>query len=113
MSSAKTAGFAHSYIQRSRLSACFFFSNIPETKKISLEEIDALFGGRNHATQGEMFTAKYKQNKMDTCDQKASTARVEDFESKNSDWDPIPRDFYLDSKRNSIIRILSNISVSQ
>ncbi|KAE8391777.1 hypothetical protein ETB97_001474 [Aspergillus alliaceus] len=43
------------------LLAVFVFFFIPETKQVPLEEIDALFGGANHATHGEDLIAREKQ----------------------------------------------------
>jgi MFS family permease len=42
------------------LLALFVLFFIPETKKVTLEEIDALFGGANHVTQGEEVLAHQK-----------------------------------------------------
>lgn len=64
------------------LLAVFVFFFIPETKKVSLEEIDALFGGSNHVTQGEMLVAHDKENQLEARDEKADSVRVEDVQSK-------------------------------
>lgn len=40
--------------------AVFVFFFIPETKNIPLEEMDVLFGGANHKTQGENLLAENK-----------------------------------------------------
>lgn len=42
------------------LLAVFVFFFIPETKKVTLEEIDTLFGGANHVAQGEEVLAHQK-----------------------------------------------------
>ncbi|KAJ5166929.1 uncharacterized protein N7482_005710 [Penicillium canariense] len=42
------------------LLAVFVFFFIPETKKVTLEEIDTLFGGANHVVQGEEVLAHQK-----------------------------------------------------
>ncbi|KAL4873654.1 hypothetical protein BDV12DRAFT_159352 [Aspergillus spectabilis] len=42
------------------LLAVFVYFFIPETKKVPLEEIDALFGGANHVTRGEELIASEK-----------------------------------------------------
>jgi MFS family permease len=42
------------------LLAVFVFFLIPETKQVSLEEIDTLFGGANHVAQGEEVLAHQK-----------------------------------------------------
>lgn len=42
------------------LLAVFVYFFIPETKKVPLEEIDALFGGANHVAQGEEVLANQK-----------------------------------------------------
>ncbi|RJE23924.1 sugar transporter [Aspergillus sclerotialis] len=64
------------------LLAAFVFFFIPETKKVSLEEIDALFGGSNHVTQGGILVAHDKENQLDARDEKADSVRIEDVESK-------------------------------
>lgn len=64
------------------LLAVFVFLFIPETKKVPLEEIDALFGGSNHVTQGEMLVAHDKQAQLETRDEKECSAAVEDVESR-------------------------------
>ena len=64
------------------LLAVFVFFFIPETKKVSLEEIDALFGGSNHVTQGEMLVAHDKENQLEARDEKADSVRIEDVQSK-------------------------------
>jgi hypothetical protein len=40
--------------------AVFVFFFIPETKNVPLEEMDVLFGGVNHKTQGENMLAENK-----------------------------------------------------
>jgi hypothetical protein len=46
------------------LLAAFVFFFIPETKQVSLEEIDTLFGGANHVAQGEEVLAHQKGVQM-------------------------------------------------
>ncbi|PWY77343.1 general substrate transporter [Aspergillus heteromorphus CBS 117.55] len=46
------------------LLALFTYFFIPETKKVPLEEIDALFGGANHVTRGEDLFASEKQMRV-------------------------------------------------
>ena len=58
----------------------FFF--IPETKKITLEEIDALFGGKNHVTNGEDLIAREKQAQIEEQDEKPRSTVVEDVEGQ-------------------------------
>lgn len=61
------------------LLAVFVFFFIPETKKVSLEEIDALFGGANHVAQGEEVLA---QQKVIHGDEKPGAVTVENVGSK-------------------------------
>lgn len=42
------------------LLAVFVYFFIPETKNVSLEEMDVLFGGANHSAQGENMLAQSK-----------------------------------------------------
>ncbi|KAJ6116750.1 hypothetical protein N7512_006475 [Penicillium capsulatum] len=61
------------------LLAIFVFFFIPETKKVSLEEIDALFGGANHVAQGEEVLA---QQKGAHGSEKPGIVNVENVETK-------------------------------
>lgn len=40
------------------LLAVFVWFFVPETKKVSLEEMDAVFGGKNHVVEGAAIEAK-------------------------------------------------------
>ncbi|KAJ5382607.1 Major facilitator superfamily domain general substrate transporter [Penicillium concentricum] len=60
------------------LLAVFVWFFIPETKMVPLEEIDTLFGGANHVTQGEEVMAQQKGARMrDEGDEKADAVTVE------------------------------------
>ncbi|KAJ5826947.1 Major facilitator superfamily domain general substrate transporter [Penicillium robsamsonii] len=60
------------------LLAVFVWFLIPETKMVPLEEIDILFGGANHVTQGEEVMAQQKGARVrDEENEKADTVTVE------------------------------------
>ncbi|OQE41291.1 hypothetical protein PENCOP_c005G00169 [Penicillium coprophilum] len=60
------------------LLAVFVWFFIPETKMVPLEEIDTLFGGANHVTQGEEVMAQQKGAHMrEEGDEKADAVTVE------------------------------------
>ncbi|KAJ5493993.1 Major facilitator superfamily domain general substrate transporter [Penicillium fimorum] len=60
------------------LLAIFVWFFIPETKMVPLEEIDTLFGGANHVTQGEEVMAQQKGARLrDEENEKADTVTVE------------------------------------
>ncbi|KAL1962836.1 hypothetical protein VTN77DRAFT_9111 [Rasamsonia byssochlamydoides] len=61
------------------LLAAFVFFCIPETKRVSLEEIDVLFGGTNHVVKGEDLIQQKTEKKMGMgSGAGATTAEVED-----------------------------------
>ncbi|KAJ5832136.1 hypothetical protein N7474_000447 [Penicillium riverlandense] len=63
------------------LLALFVWFFIPETKQVTLEEIDALFGGANHVTQGEEVLAHQKAAQLGHgSHDKADTVNVENVE---------------------------------
>ncbi|KAJ5682386.1 hypothetical protein N7462_005551 [Penicillium macrosclerotiorum] len=64
--------------------AVFVYFFIPETKQVSLEEIDTLFGGANHVTQGEEVLAHQKgiQVAHQEGAEKPGSVTVENVQSK-------------------------------
>ena len=62
------------------LLAVFVYFFIPETKKVPLEEIDALFGGANHVAQGEEVLANQKA--AHAANEKPGAVTVENVESR-------------------------------
>ncbi|KAF3398207.1 Quinate permease [Penicillium rolfsii] len=67
------------------LLAVFVFFFIPETKKVTLEEIDTLFGGANHVAQGEEVLAHQKATAIQApheVSEKPGSVTVENIERK-------------------------------
>ena len=65
------------------LLAIFVFFLVPETKKVPLEEIDALFGGANHVVQGEAVLSHQKMaNASQDVNEKPAAVTVENVQSK-------------------------------
>ncbi|KAJ5082537.1 hypothetical protein N7532_011580 [Penicillium argentinense] len=64
------------------LLAVFVFFWIPETKKVTLEEIDALFGGANHVVQGEEVLAQHKGIQPRETTEKPGSVTVENVATR-------------------------------
>jgi hypothetical protein len=65
------------------LLAVFVWFFIPETKQVPLEEIDALFGGANHVTNGEQMMMGEKQRQFDNTNiEKGDAVTIENLEAR-------------------------------
>jgi MFS family permease len=65
------------------LLAVFVWFFIPETKQVPLEEIDALFGGANHVTNGERMMMGEKERHFENqANEKSDAVTIENLEAR-------------------------------
>ncbi|PKX94189.1 putative MFS sugar transporter [Aspergillus novofumigatus IBT 16806] len=65
------------------LLAVFVWFFIPETKQVPLEEIDALFGGANHVTNGERMMIGEKERQFENqANEKSDAVTIENLEAR-------------------------------